>query len=322
MHSVLKKAFVGLVAIFIGACFGLSQMSVSQISVRSGAFVRIYDPSVGETNRWYMNDHCFVRAKDGLWHMFGITHQEPANPLDEIQLAHAIATNLLQQPWKKEPFALTVARQPPWNETVLWAPEIIEYKNLYYMYYCAGGADHTKYQIHLATSPDLWTWTRSPRNPMVVDGYDARDPFVLRVGDKWVMYYTATSRPDGGNHIVAFVMSDNLITWTNRGTAFTDPSRGTFGGGTESPFVVKRGSWYYLFIGPSDGYVGTDVFASRYPFHWNPRDKVGHLPAHAAEVVQDTDDKWFISSAGWGQGGSYLAPLYFRMGNFTRETQP
>ena len=311
---VLKRTFVSLIALLISARFGLAQISVSQISVRSGTFVRIYDPSVGESNRWYMNDHCFVLGHDALWHMFGITHQEPADPLNEVHLAHATATNLLQRPWKKEPFALTVARQPPWNETVLWAPEVIQYKNLYYMYYCAGGADHTKYQIHLATSPDLWTWARSRRNPMVVDGYDARDPFVLCVSNKWVMYYTATSRPEGGNHIVAFVTSDNLLNWTNRGTAFTDPSASTFGGDTESPFVVKRGAWYYLFIGPRGGYVGTDVFASRDPFHWNPADKVGHIPAHAAEVVQDTDGRWYISGAGWGQGGLYLAPLIWNDG--------
>jgi arabinan endo-1,5-alpha-L-arabinosidase len=36
---------------------------------------------------------------------------------------------------------------------------------------------------------------------------------------------------------------------------------------------------------------------------------VGHFPAHAAEIVQDTDGKWYVSRAGWGQGGLYLAPL-------------
>jgi Asp-tRNA(Asn)/Glu-tRNA(Gln) amidotransferase A subunit family amidase len=33
-----------------------------------------------------------------------------------------------------------------------------------------------------------------------ISGFDARDPFILRVGDQWVMYYTATSKPEGGNH--------------------------------------------------------------------------------------------------------------------------
>jgi len=277
--------------------------------VECGAFVKIYDPSVGEQNKWYINDHCFIRAKDGVWHMFGITRQEPARPLQEILFAHATAKTLLQQPWDKQPFALEVARNAPWFETQLWAPDVVYRKGLYYMFYCAGGKDHTQYKIHLATSPDLETWTRSPKNPMVVDGYDTRDPFILRVKNMWVMYYTATSLPQGGHHVVAAVTSDNLTTWANRRIVFTDPSTGTGAGPTESPFVVHRGDSYYLFIGPRDGYDGTDVFVSRDPFHWDINDKVGHLPAHAAEVVQDTDGRWYVSRAGWDRGGLYLAPL-------------
>lgn len=43
--------------------------------------------------------------------------------------------------------------------------------------------------------------------------------------------------------------------------------------------------------------------------HWDLKDKVGHIPAHAAEVVQDVDGKWYVSRCGWGKGGLYLAPL-------------
>lgn len=70
---------------------------------------------------------------------------------------------------------------------------MIFHDKLFYMYYCGGGKDHTRYEINLAVSPDLKTWTRSPKNPMVADGFDARDPFILRVGADWVMDYTATS---------------------------------------------------------------------------------------------------------------------------------
>jgi len=288
--------------------------ATAEMLVESGPFTKIYDPSVGETNKWYINDHCFIRGQDNFWHMYGITHAEPAVPENEIHFAHATAKTLLQQPWDKQPFALDVATQPPWNETHLWAPYVLFHDGLYYMFYCAGGKDHTRAMIHLATSPDLKTWTRSPHNPMVVDGFDTRDPFVLRVGNKWVLYYTATSKAAGGNHVVACVTSDDLLTWTNRQIVFTDPSTGTFGGPTESPFVVQRGDSYYLFIGPRGGYDGTDVFVSNDPEHWDVQNKVGHIPAHAAEVVQDTDGQWYISRAGWGRGGLYLAPLIWKDG--------
>ncbi len=282
--------------------------------VASGEFNRIYDPSVNEKQPWYINDHCFIRAQDGKWHLFGITREEPARPIEEIQFAHATADSLRQVPWVKAPPALTVARESPWREVHLWAPHVIFHQDLYYMFYCAGGTNGAHYRIHLATSPDLKTWTRSPQNPLIMDGFDARDPFVLRVQDQWVMYYTATSKPDGGHHIVAYVTSDNLVTWTNRGVAFTDPSTGTWGGPTESPFVVRRGEAYYLFVGPRDNYDSTQVFVSADPFHWDSEKKVGDIPAHAAEVIQDADGKWYVSRAGWGKGGVYLAPLTWKDG--------
>lgn len=292
--------------------YSLERKVPAQTLVESGEFKRIYDPSVNEKQPWYINDHCFIRAGDGKWHLFGITREEPAKPIEEISFAHATADTLLQSPWSKLPPALTVARDAPWREVHLWAPHVIFHNELYYMFYCAGGSNGANYRINLATSTDLKTWTRSPRNPLLVDGFDARDPFVLRVKDQWVMYYTATSRPEGGNHIVAYVTSNDLLTWTNRGVAFTDPSAGTWGGCTESPFVVQRGKSYYLFLGPRNNYDSTHVFLSSDPFHWSIEKKVGDIPAHAAEVIQDADGKWYVSRAGWGKGGVYLAPLTWK----------
>lgn len=280
--------------------------------VSAGAFTKIYDPGIGESSPWYINDHCIVSGPDGQWHMFGITHAEPENALDEKHFAHATAATLTQAPWAKQPFALSVSAAQ--RERILWAPHVIRHDGLYHMFYVAGDEDHTKFKIHLATSPDLKVWTRHPANPMVVDGYDARDPFVTRIGDRWVMYYTATSEPAGGRHIVAYRTSRDLIQWSARKVAFTDPSSGTYGGPTESPFIVRRGDVYYLFIGPRGGYVGTDVFRSKDPFHWSPEAKVGQIASHAAEVVRDRDGRWFVTHAGWKQGGLYLAPLLWRDG--------
>jgi len=288
------------------------------VLVEAGEFVKIYDPSVGEKEKWYINDHCFIRGGDGTWHLFGITHAEPSDALDEDEFAHATSPALLERPWKKQPFALTVAPEAPWKEEHLWAPHVVAHGGTYYMFYCAGDADHTKYKIHLATSKDLKTWMRHPNNPMVVDGFDGRDPFVMRIGDDWVMYYTATSAPDGGNHVVKYATSADLTRWTVRGTVFTDPSTGKYGGPTESPFVVRRGTKSYLFIGPRDGdkdvFDGTDVFVSEDPFRFRVQDRVGHIPAHAPEVIQDSAGKWWISRCGAERGGVYLAPLTWKDG--------
>lgn len=288
--------------------------------VNSGKFFKIYDPSISDTEKWYINDHCFIRGIDGVWHLFGITDREPLNPSSNtINFAHATALKLTQSPWDKKPYALTADANA--GEKQLWAPHIILHDGTYYMFYCAGSLKgSSKYRIHLATSKDLITWTRHPANPMVVDGYDARDPFILKIGNEWVMYYTATSTPRGGNHIVACCKSNDLIHWGQRSVVFTDTSVGTFGGPTESPQVIRRGEYYYLFIGPrdekgcEDSYRNTTVFRSKDPFKWTIEDRVGQITAHAVEVVRDVDGQWYISHCGWGQGGVYLAKLNWNDG--------
>jgi len=277
--------------------------------VSAGPFSRIYDPSAGEAGPWYINDHCFIRAEDGRWHMFGITHAEPADPQDEKHLAHATAHTLLQPQWEKQPFALSA--DPAAEETLLWAPHVIRHDGLYYMFYCAGGRTGPVYRIHLATSPDLWRWTRHAANPLLQDGYHGRDPMVLRVGQEWVMYYTANQEPHGGHHVVACVRSADLLHWTDKQVVFVHERSGTYGGPTESPFVVRRGDFYYLFAGAVNGYKGQAVYRSDDPFHWDMAQQCGLIDAHASEIVQDESGAWHISHCGWGQGGLHLAPLHW-----------
>ncbi|MEU8899109.1 family 43 glycosylhydrolase [Nocardia sp. NPDC048505] len=275
--------------------------------VRAGPFAKIYDPTVSGQRPWYINDHTVVRADDGRWHLFGITHPEPADPFHETEFAHAVAP-ALHGPWTKRAPALTVDRE--YGETHLWAPHVVYDRGRYYMFYAGGGPDRTRAALNLATSTDLFRWTRAPRGPLFRDGYDARDPMVLRIGEKWVMYYCATSTPQGGHHVVCYRLGTDLTHWGERHIAFTDPSSGTEAGNTESPFVVPHNGSWYLFIGPRPSYVGTDVFRSDSPFRFRIGDKVGHIRSHAAELVHDAD-RWWITSAGWGQGGVHLAPLSF-----------
>ena len=304
MHT-LFLGFIPFAAGFVTNCTAKTNKPI----VEFGKFVKIYDPSIGEKEQWYINDHCFIYGPEGKWNLFGITHKEPANPLDEKNFAHATSKKLFQNTWNKQPFALSVAEKPPWNEKHLWAPYVILHNGTYYMFYCAGGKDHTKYKIHLATSPDLKSWTRHPKNPMIVDGFDARDPFILKLENKWIMYYTANRPVEKGNHVVIAVTSDDLINWKNPQIVFKHPIIGTFGGPTESPFVVARNGKYYLFVCTNNPYDNTAAYVSDNPFHWDIENKVGEFPAHAAEIIQDNDGKWFISRAGWGRGGVYLAPL-------------
>jgi beta-fructofuranosidase len=296
-------------------------------SVTAGEFVPIYDPSAGEPERWYINDHTFFRDQGGLWHLIGITHPEPFKPHDEKHLAHATAASL-QGPWTRQPFVLSA--DPACGETQLWAPHVVDHDGQFWMFVCGGGPLAQEYRIQLATSPDGWNWTRHPANPLIVDGYEARDAMVLRTGDRWVMYYTATTRPEGGHHIVAAAESADLIHWSGRKVVYEDPMEGTMGGPTESPFVVERGGSYYLLIGPDwdatmryfkehgryswAGYRGTRVIESDDPLHFELSRQVGFLDSHASEVIIDEQGEAWVSHSGWNQGGVYLAPLLWNAG--------
>lgn len=290
--------------------------------VTAGEFVRIYDPSDGEAARWYINDHTFIRDQRGVWHLIGITHAEPFAPRDEKHLAHATAQSL-HGPWTKQPFAASA--DPAWGETQLWAPHVIFHDGQYWMFVCGGGESLPEYRIQLLTSPDCWNWTRHPANPLIVDGYEARDPMVARVRDRWVMYYTATAAPEGGNFVVAAAESNDLVHWSGRTIVYRDEYSGTGGGPCESPFVVERGDRYYLFIGPDwdrlmkrraetgrlswAGYRGTRVLESDDPLRFAVSNQVGFLDSHASEVIMDEAGSAWVSHCGWNQGGVYLAPL-------------
>lgn len=290
---------------------GFSQGKADTSIVSMGKIERIFDQSIGEEDAWYINDHCFIKGPDNKWHMIGITGREAPKPWAENHLAHAVADQLTGK-WEKKPYALSARLDL--NETVLWAPHIIKKDDTYYMYYCGGDHDHKRYQINLATSKDLYQWSRYTGNPLFTDGYDGRDPYIYHdeINNRWIMYYTATTKPEGGNHIVAARISYDLVNWTkDRYVVYTDAGKGTWGGNTESPVVIQRGDWYYLFIGPGASYVTTKVFRSRDLFSWVESDEVDVLETHAAEIIEAEDGKWYISHCGLKRGGLYLAPFFW-----------
>lgn len=165
----------------------------------------------------------------------------------------------------------------------------------------------------------LFTGGVDGRDPMVLDleAASSPNPFPFR----YIIYYCGTNPDDATisnvNHVTYYRTSNDLLTWSPIvGIAFDGGVDGNnFGGPTESPFVVRRGDFYYLFSGAwGNDYTDTRVFVSK-----DPRDfgsvplgtasQVGEVVSHAPEVVRDLAGKWYVSSAGWGAGGVYLSEL-------------
>ncbi|MEU9237196.1 family 43 glycosylhydrolase [Streptomyces subrutilus] len=277
--------------------------------VGAGSFTHVHDPSLPGRRR-YLNDHTLIRV-NGRWHLFSIVGDSAApgqapDSAAEVAFAHASAPDPYG-PWTAHADALTVA--PSYHgEEHLWAPHVIEAAGTYWMFYAAGGSSGAA--INLATSTDLFTWTRVPSGPLF-RGLAARDPMVVRIGAEWVMYYTELSAADG-RHLVCYRRSEDLLHWSEPGIAYADQITDANGVSvTESPFVVERDGWFHLFIGPRGGYEGTDVLASRDPFRFTLDGYAGHVPGHAVEPVTD-GHRWYASAAGWFRHGLYLAPLHWR----------
>ena len=284
--------------------------------------------------KWHVNDHCFIIDEVNYWHMFGIVYPDPYSGDDSYvhYFGHAGSVTLSNIPWTE--------LDPPFYETlgdgdVLWAPHVIRHGDTYYMFYCGGG-EWDAYEICLRTSTNLVTW--SDYQVLFTDGIQGRDPMVIWIKEeqKWVMYYTATSTSGGGYHVVAYRTSEDLYNWSGRNIAYYDYHGGNAYGNTESPFVVNRGEYYYLFVGPRPydyptdelpnwehpGYVGTDVYRSINWDQWTNADYVGHIDAHAPEVIEDINGDWYISHAGVFQGGLFITTLYWMDGINTGSSVP
>lgn len=279
------------------------------VTIKPGTKRHLLSASPSPDEQWYINDHTFIYGPDDRWHVFGIWHQEPAAPLDETMFLHASAASL-ETEWTIHPAVMHARTEL--GETHVWAPHVIAVDGTYYMFYCGGTTDHAAYRISLATSTDLFTWTHQTPDPLFIDGFDARDPMVIRACGQWIMYYTRTSHPDGGTHQVAARVSNDLHTWSEPVVAFDSGVEGTVGGPTESPFVVEIAEGIFLlFVCESGEYDRTLAYVSTDPLAFSATNHIEtDLDEHCAEIIQTPHGSW-ISGGGWGRGGLSLRPLTF-----------
>jgi hypothetical protein len=164
---------------------------------------------------------------------------------------------------------------------------------------------------------------------------DGRDPMVIPLGaafnHTFLLVYTGTN-PDSVTGTVSHVnyarTSSDLLHWSDAFILFDGGVDGNnFGGPTESPFMVRRGANFYLFNGAWDGqYAYTHVWLSTNPFQFGSVPLgtavcVGSIPSHALEVVRDSASGsegggggWYVTHAGWGQGGVWMAPIVWSDG--------
>ena len=214
-------------------------------------------------------DHCWVEDAGGTFHLFFHT---------ETQLAPSHIDHYTTHDFQSLSYVGTALDVVPgaWDTDGLWAPHIVRHDGVYYMFYTGiqGRGAAAVQRTGIATSTDLYQWTRLPVNrcpDTAGDGcvyecaepwttfsengeYDrqCRDPFVMwdERNQRWLMFNTAKSLNTAG--VVTVAAAANLTDWSGGG--FIDATRrlagGTAaqqsGGQCENAFVIAGPGRFYL----------------------------------------------------------------------------
>lgn len=217
-----------------------------------------------------ISDHTWILDRDGVYHLF--FHSE--NVYHPNQIEHYTTTDFLDLDYRGVALKVDAGA---WDADALWAPHVIEFDGAYYMFYtgvAGSGADAVQ-RIGLATSRDLYTWTRVAVNrcpgtsgdgciydcdePWTTWGdvggsfdHQCRDPFVMwdREHQRWLLF--ATAKSTNGFGVVTVASADELTGWAGAGfIAATQRLAGgvgaqTTGGQCENAFVVTSDARHYL----------------------------------------------------------------------------
>ena len=257
----------------------------------------------------YVNDHCFIQEENGLVHLFHIVGPVGSGCYDknsEIEFGHATSHDLAL--WKRQENVLTIDPESEHEPHHVYAPYVLQHNGLYHMFYAGINQEAKQESLCLATSRDLYSWTKFEHNPVFLPSTSwaehdrqsqlwacCRDPHVLRHQESEFFLYFVTWLKDTSGKLTAVgaARSSNLVTWQDAGPAvvrqWTD-NQGTKS--VESPCVVYLHKKYYLFYKHRDG---TRLAIAEQPLRFTDRQDHWFSVAHAAEVFQIAG-QWYMSS--------------------------
>ena len=197
------------------------------------------------------------------YHLFFLKAQrslgDPDSRHANATIGHAVSTDLHQ--WDLVSDAITPGKPGTWDDRAIWTGSVIEHDGTWYMLYTGTSvAERGAIQrIGVATSDDLVHWDKFDEPVVEADGrwYELigdsswpeqawRDPWVMRVGDRYHILITARSNhgPADGRGVIGHAVSDDLRVWEVE-PPLSEP--GDFGH-LEVPQVVHtQKGWLHVF---------------------------------------------------------------------------
>jgi len=252
-------------------------------------------------------DFAIWQAADGTWQIWSCIRHTKAP--GKTRVLHGwMSSDLTNKNWR--PLGVTWRADPRLGETAggMQAPHVVQIDGLYHMFY----GDWQN--ICLAVSRDGKQFERRPLHG--ISGRfgegpqaNARDPMLLRVGDRWHCYFTA--HPDRVGRVLCRTTTD-FTSWSKPHTVRIGGKAGKNFWSHECPHVVKKGGWFYLFTTQKyRGQPHTSVYRSRDPLDFgvdNDSKLVTTLPVAAPEIVLHNGE-YYIAALKPGLDGIRIARL-------------
>ena len=269
---------------------------------------------------WYIAEHCFLRDRDGIHHVYyakGFPDTDGGRQsASESLIGHAASTDLRE--WyvdNEHPLSASA------DEIPIGGPCIVDAGAFYMLFYHAGNPE----TIRVAISNDLWTWQKSPQNPVweppsaAEGGWSDRGatcPFILTHRKGYLLYYAARCRERGKSYpAVGLARSSDLMHWEDRGLVLLVADGASPVASITSPFVMEHGGlWHLFFTDPSEGMLYGAT--SDAPYYFDEKSCTPVSRCSGSRIVQ-ADDGFYLSHCGRpltpeGGQGLYLSKFDWR----------
>jgi hypothetical protein len=279
----------------LGALLGALMAALSLVPAAAGFVVFDFEqPYFLEDYGVQCKDHSVVKV-DSLYHVFYIRSYPPNGHFmrEENRFGHITSPDLRH--WTRQPDVMSTDAVDAgvWESEFVWAPTVMEDPGGgdWLMYYTGANYPVTQ-QAGLATSPDLYDWTRSLANPIYHPGSwaiwtegqwaNCRDPELFQDdgSGNWYMLNTASKAPDSLG-CVSYAISADLINWTDRGALVLNDSKKVM----ESVQMVKHDGTYHLFFTEEGEQLISHISSPAFSGGWSKEDRVYVDDGHACEVT-------------------------------------
>ena len=201
-----------------------------------------------------------IRVAGLYW---GTYHAYPAAGYEVGAAVIGLCSSRDLQHWDLHEPILRAEDGAGWERGGLYKSWLLAHGGQFYLFYNAKDrADGPwREQTGVAISTDMKRWVRHPGNPVVTNGpagsFDeifASDPYVLRVGSTWAMFYFGLAADGHARNSVAF--SDDLLHWRKADELLLDigPAGSVDSTHAHKPGVIgHRGVVYHFYCAVAPG---------------------------------------------------------------------